>query len=88
VFILALVFVVLFEYCETMEQHIFKIATKCRGRHKKGITILNAAEVSLQQNLVPEYQNVDLKTAEKMKTIKKGSKITLFWAFNVFCLPL
>jgi hypothetical protein len=47
-----------------MEQHILKIASKCRGGHIKGVTILNAAEVSLQQNLMFEYQNVDLKTAE------------------------
>ncbi len=39
----------------TMEkQHILMIAVEYRGRHKKGITILNATEVSLQQNILFE----------------------------------
>jgi hypothetical protein len=32
-----------------MEQNILKIDIEYRGRHKKGTTIFNAAQVSLQQ---------------------------------------
>ncbi len=37
-----------------MEQHVLKIVIEYRGRHKKGITIFNATEVSLQQNFMFE----------------------------------
>jgi hypothetical protein len=36
------------------KQHILKIAVEYRGRHKKGITIFNAAKVSQQQKILFE----------------------------------
>jgi len=37
-----------------MEQHILKFAIEYRERHKKGITIFDATEVSLQQKIMLE----------------------------------
>ncbi len=58
------------------KQHILKIAVEYRGRYKKGITIFNASEASLQQKCF----FLKLQKDENNETI---SKVTFFWVLKM-----
>ncbi len=61
-----------------MEQHIFKIAIDYVERHWKGITICNATEGSLKQNLCFNLQNKFLNTEERLKQFLKIFRNCIF----------
>ncbi len=47
-----------FSIAKMEKQHILKIAMEYRGRYKKGSTIFNASEASLQQKFCLKNKNV------------------------------
>ncbi len=53
-----------------MEQHNLKIVIEYRGRHKKGIIILNATEVSLHQKFMYKWPKCILYNCGKLKLMK------------------
>ncbi len=66
-----------------MEQHILKIVMEYRWHHKKGITIFNATEVSLQQKFDVCITKMYFKKLRKDENNERISKITFFWVFKM-----
>jgi hypothetical protein len=67
-----------------MEQIVLMIVVDYRGRHRKGIPISNATEVSLKQQHFLMNKNVLLKIANGEKSFK--NKLFWFYKFVLFFL--